>query len=178
MSNNIKTELNIPDIWYDFYARLLPGTCFLFASRYLIQTEWIVPNATESFLLFAAGYFTGLFFQPLASIIVNFEFGYVQKEKGVDYVADVQAKVGAESRRSKILSKMQAATVFFAQLLISVCCLIALYFYLGLDRKLVLIVLFLALPYSAFGIRNVAKRRFIKAKRYESSHDKSYNPSR
>jgi len=35
-----------------------------------------------------------------------------------------------------------------------------------------LIALLLIIPYSAFGVRNVAKRRFIKAQQYESSHEK------
>lgn len=173
MSDNIKTELKIPDVWYDFYARLLPGIFLIFASRYFIQKEWIVPVATETFLLVIAGYFLGLFFQPLASNIVKLVFKYTKPKISADKIAEVQAKVGAESRRSKVLSKMQAETVFFAQLVIGDCLLLALYFYSGLGKIHILITLFLVLPYSIFGLRNVAKRRFEKAIRYGSSHDKS-----
>lgn len=175
MSNSIKTELNIPDIWYDFYARLLPGSFLVFSARYFIQNKWIVPTATETFLLISAGYFLGLFFQPLASSIAKLAFERTNGKTGAESIADVQAKVGAESRRSKVLSKMQAETVFFAQLIISDCLLLVLYFYSGLDKIHVLFALILVLPYLIFGLNNVAKRRFQKASRYGSSHDKNSN---
>jgi len=79
MSNNINTQLTIPDIWYDFYARLLPGLYFVFIARYTIQSGWNSPNTSEILIIFIAGYFSGLLFQPVASTVTNYVFSHVQQ---------------------------------------------------------------------------------------------------
>jgi len=87
----------------------------------------------------------------------------------------LQAIVDAESRRSKILSKMNAETVFFAQLFVFGLLLIGIYFYSNNKNIHLLISLFISLPYSIYGMTNAATRRLIKAERYELSHNETNN---
>jgi hypothetical protein len=67
MNGVIKTELNIPDLWYDFYARLLPGAAFVTALWLIFQKD--LPDWKEIVLLAFASYFCGLIAQPIASRI-------------------------------------------------------------------------------------------------------------
>lgn len=119
MGANIETELKIPDLWYDFYARFLPGAAFITALRLIFFKNYHLPNVIELFLLLFAGYFCSLISQPLSSrltiLIENFaEHRKVLKKN--QFVKMIQHKVGRESRDSMILSKMHAEVTFFVQL--------------------------------------------------------------
>lgn len=56
----------VPDIWFDLIARLLPGTGFVL-SIILFNPYYYV--GLPAWLVIFLGYFVGLFTQPIASIL-------------------------------------------------------------------------------------------------------------
>jgi len=122
MATEIK--LKIPDLWFDFYARLIPGTIFIATLRLWSLGITTIPNTNEIFLLIGAAYFTGLVTQPLASRIAKLIEKRVNPERKnpagdkKKWLRILQYKLGRESRDSLILSKMHGEVTFFVQLAI------------------------------------------------------------
>lgn len=124
MSAEVKTEFRIPDLWYDFYARLIPGTAFIVALRIFSFNNKSVPESNEIFMLLGAAYFAGLMTQPLASRLVSKIDDFAQwiysKEKeavtGDNWTRKLQFQLGRTSRDSLILSKMHGETTMFVQI--------------------------------------------------------------
>ena len=118
MSGELKADLQIPDLWYDFYARLLPGAVFVVAIRCYVFNNTTLPGAGEMFVLAAAGYLSGLLTQPLASRLTGAieRFAAWHRSKERHYIGTVQQRLGESSRKSMILSKMHGEVAFFAQL--------------------------------------------------------------
>jgi hypothetical protein len=114
----VEVELRIPDLWYDFYARLLPGAGFVAAIRTQILNNSAVPDAKELIVLAFVGYFCALLVQPFSSRLAQLvEFGATMvMQQGRNYVSEIQSKLGREKRESMILSKMHAEVTFFCQL--------------------------------------------------------------
>lgn len=165
----VKADLAIPDIWYDFYARLVPGAAFAFGMRFLYQGQWILPDATEALILTAAGYFVGLLSLPIGSTVAHALLSFVYRKDGKDghaYVAGVQAKLNPESRRALVLSKMYAESVFFGQVTFLVAFLFAASLYWRADRAVSLVLVALAV-YAPLGAWDAAKRRQGKAHEYD-----------
>jgi len=122
MNGELKTELRIPDLWYDFYARVLPGAAFVAALKVLVFHNQAIPEVREIVLLIFAGYFCALMTQPVASRLTGriedtVEL-YEAPNKDRLYIRKVQAKLGRTSRESMILSKMHGEVVFFIQLFV------------------------------------------------------------
>ena len=117
MSAEIKTELQIPDLWFDFYARLLPGLAFVAALRTLIFSDRTVPAATELVVIVAVGFFCGLLSQPFSSRIVGgLEWSAAKiRHRSTDYVNIITKQLDS-SNRALILSKMHGEVTFFTQL--------------------------------------------------------------
>lgn len=119
MGTEFKTELKIPDLWYDFYARFLPGAAFVAALRLIIfKNDTLPATVMELFLLLFTGYFCALISQPLSSrlaIMIN-NFVEMIKKQNRGFVKLTQHIHGRESRDSMILSKMNAELTFFVQL--------------------------------------------------------------
>jgi len=111
-------DLKVPDLWYDLYARLLPGGAFVAVIRVLILSKIDVPSYSELLVLGAAGYFCGLLSQPIASNVARLmeRLSEQWKEKDRLYVRNVQVRLGRGSREAMILSKMHGEVVFFSQL--------------------------------------------------------------
>ena len=112
MIPDIKTELNIPDLWFDFYARFLPGILFISALYFLWPGDPNIPSGWLLVLLALAGYCCGLLVQPISSEIVGLihsgiariatgDNDYVRKQRHHDPL--------------RILSKMHGETTFFVQ---------------------------------------------------------------
>ena len=123
MNGGIKTELKIPDLWYDFYARLLPGTAFI-ATLYILwhrTPSW--PTVPQALILAAAGYFCGLVSQAVSSeisrwvelLVVKMKKGRNKKKKKEDklYVEKIAKKL--TDHESKILGKMHGEVAFYTQ---------------------------------------------------------------
>jgi hypothetical protein len=112
MSPEITTELKIPDLWFDFYARFLPGTLFVSAVYLLYPGHATIPSGWLIAILALAGYCIGLLVQPISSEVVGLLHGvismaatgdwdFVRKQKHLDPL--------------RILSKMHGETTFFVQ---------------------------------------------------------------
>ena len=119
MGADLKAELHVPDLWFDFYARLLPGTAFVGGIRCLILGIVDVPAWAEIFVILAIGYLAGLFTNPLGSRCA----GRIERVaelscsvKEALFIRRVQKELGPESRASMILFKMHGEVTFFVQL--------------------------------------------------------------
>ncbi|MBI4810369.1 MAG: hypothetical protein HY800_02795 [Ignavibacteriales bacterium] len=118
MSAEIKTELKIPDLWYDFYSRFLPGVIFVSGLRTLYYNICTFPNLPEVLVLLGAAYIAGLLTQPLSSQIIRFVHYLARKLAKINdplYIKRIQIRLGQESRPTLILSKMHGEVAFFVQ---------------------------------------------------------------
>jgi peptidoglycan/LPS O-acetylase OafA/YrhL len=109
---DLKAELKIPDLWYDFYARLLPGVLFI-AALYILwpgTPSW--PTASQTVILVATGYVCALVSQPLASELTWFIHWLVAGRKP-HYVEGI-ARI-LSPREARILDKMHGEVTFFTQ---------------------------------------------------------------
>ena len=120
MSPNIQTELRIPALWFDFYARLLPGTAFIAAVRVFVAGNAAMPSFSEMLFLAFAGYFSGMLSQPLGSRLTRAIERIVGKCKFHDatFVWSLERKLGSDSQEAPILAKMHGEVTFFAQLFV------------------------------------------------------------
>lgn len=61
----------LPDIWFDWYARLIPGTIGL--TIYLLGTCHFqtIPDISQIFVIMLLGYLVGHIFQPVSSFVVK-----------------------------------------------------------------------------------------------------------
>lgn len=111
-------ELKVPDLWYDVYARLIPGTAFVGLSRLLILGKLDVPSATEVGILAAMGYAVALLTQPFASRLAGGVERLAEQRRKVNrhHVRKIQATLGRGSREAMIISKMHGEVVLFCQL--------------------------------------------------------------
>lgn len=71
MAGEIKTELSIPDLWFDFYARFIPGCVFVTAVRFYSLGIKALPETGEFVFLAGVSYFVGILAQPISSRIVG-----------------------------------------------------------------------------------------------------------
>jgi len=114
---DLRTELQIPDLWFDFYARLVPGTAFVAATRVWILGQTSMPGGVEAMVLAALGYLVGLVFQPLSSRLTAWVEELVARLHGKDegFVTRVTLCLGTTSRWSMILGKMHGETTMYMQ---------------------------------------------------------------
>lgn len=99
MRNGIQTELKIPDLWYDFYARILPVAAFVAAMRLLIFRKSALRGILEIVLLAFTGYFCALITNPVASRIarrINPRLATVLAGAGLIALSACQAPVSRE----------------------------------------------------------------------------------
>lgn len=167
MEHGVTTELKVPDLWFDFYARLLPGSAAVAAFRFLVLKKHDVPELREMALWAFGGYLIALLCQPLSSRITGWIEDKVEKRR--NRIREIQAKLGRDSREAMILSKMHGEVTFFTQLAVLALVLAAIqaierpYGVPGLLWNLLFAVL------SIGGAREVAGRRFQRAKDYEDA---------
>ena len=163
----IKTKLEIPDLWFDFYARFLPGITFVAIVRLIILQKTTLPQTREFFVLIFAGYVCAFFVQPFSSRITLCLEKAVICMKGLDkdYVRKIQLKIGTSNRQSMILSKMHGETTAFIQffMLGAVFFLLQLLFTEPVNR-LFLAVNFIFLIIFIISSCEVATRRIARAK--------------
>lgn len=172
MSNGINAELKVPDLWYDFYARILPGSAFVAVVRLTIIKNFLVPDFHEIFIIALAGYFCALLTQPLSSRIAIYIEGYIEKRKSPNkgdrlFVRRVQAKLGRTSRESMILSKMHGEIVFFIQLFVLGIVFLFLNFFFDLRFMIIWNILFII--FVSLGAFEVTSRRAERALDYDLS---------
>jgi len=165
---NVETKLQIPDLWYDFYARFLPGTAFVSLVYYRLFENPKTPDASILVIISFLGLFCGMVTQPISSRLVGWlhDLAALVRGEDRDYVERTKKILGAHE--SRILSKMHGESVFFVQ-----CAVLSLLFPLTL-------LLFPANKYSGpfycplnaivsilflLGAIEVADRRIKRAKR-------------
>jgi uncharacterized protein involved in cysteine biosynthesis len=108
-------DLKVPDLWYDVYARLLPGTAFVGAAYYLFSTTPKTPDWIGMLIALLCGYFFGLVAQPASSRITGWLHYIVAKAHGKDRLYVEMIRKELDDRQSMILSKMHGETTFFVQ---------------------------------------------------------------
>jgi hypothetical protein len=116
MGPELKTEIQIPDLWFDFYARFLPGTAFVGLARTFIFLKTTMPSLSESVILVFLGFLTALLTQPLSSRIVGGIEAWAERKQGAGFVNRVTSELGFESRSSMIISKMHGEVTLYVQL--------------------------------------------------------------
>lgn len=122
MAAEVTTELKIPDLWYDFYATLIPGLVFIAAFRYYSLGYKYEPSGTELVILLIVAYVTGILVNPFSALLVTKIYNFLNPLRNNDddrlknWVEDIQGRLGRESRDSLILSKMHGEVNLFIQL--------------------------------------------------------------
>lgn len=171
MSNGINAELKVPDLWYDLYARILPGSAFVAAVRFTIKKNDQLPDFREIFLLAIAGYFCALISQPVSSRIAMWLENFIEKRKSPNsdrlFIRKVQTKLGRTSRESMILSKMHGEIVFFIQLFVLAVVFLSLNFFFDLGGTIICNIVFIVV--FPLGAIEVTLRRVERAIDYEQS---------
>lgn len=118
MAVELKSELKIPDLWYDFYARLLPGSLFIAGLRTLYFGNYMIPTLRDGLVLLGASYLVGLASQPLSSRITGWIQTLGERIAGINdkcFVRRIQHNFHHDSRQALVLSKMHAEVAFFVQ---------------------------------------------------------------
>ena len=105
MSNGEKVISQIPDVWFDVYARIFPGLYFVFGSYYVTgrdlgEFEWKTGLAS-----ILAAYVVGHATQPLSSAVAR---RFRRKHGSDDRRYLVDAIYGSNSREAHVLSKQRA----------------------------------------------------------------------
>ncbi len=68
---SFSANLDIPEIWYDFYVRLLPGTTFVSVLWFVILGNKFKPDVINLMIIVFAGYVLGFCVNPISSYITN-----------------------------------------------------------------------------------------------------------
>ncbi len=167
----LKADMKIPDLWYDFYARLLPGCVFLGLTWHFVYGHPWPSSALAAAIAVGAAYCCALVSQPISSrLVVWIETRCVRgvgNEHPGDYVNRIQKALGTDSRRSMIISKMHGEVTFHAQMAVlgAILCILQVEKH-GLDHtrtawNLLAVAVFLAFAYE------VAARRVDRARKYD-----------
>jgi hypothetical protein len=109
---DIQTELKIPDLWYDFYTRLLPGSVFV-AAIYIhwpCTPSW--PTPLQTMILVAVGYVSALVTSPISSEL-SWGIHWLVAGRKRNYVEIITKKLNPHEAR--ILGKMHGEVTFFTQ---------------------------------------------------------------
>jgi len=170
MGNSTIAELKIPDLWFDLYARLLPGTLFVAFIRVVVKEIITIPTIIELVLMIFFGFLCALVIQPFSSIITSkiqkfAEWKHDQKMEK-DTVRKIQYKIGRDSRDSMIISKMHAEVTFFVQIALFV--IISLFYQLIFDEVIYSWLFYIiTCIFFVFESYLVAKRRLLRALKAE-----------
>lgn len=170
MGNGALGDLKIPDLWFDFYARFLPGLAFIAYVRVLVNGCFSIPNLIEFISLLLLGFIYGLILQPISALLVDLIQKYTDKWHNKDHeiniVKKIQYDIDRDSRDSMIISKMHAEVTFFVQMALFV--LISFFYRLyvkGLPKHwffYIIILLFFFIE--SFLVANRRLKRALEAK--------------
>ncbi len=168
MGTDVKAELHIPDLWYDFYARLLPGLLFVFAVRYFYFDEHYLPKFDEMVFLVVAAYFCGIYSQQVSSRLTQVIYWLMEKltRTATDYIWSIQKRIGLETNGAKILDKMHGEVVFFVQVFL-LSTVTYVFSRVACDDKIPSWFLLVAVVSLAFAFE-VVKRRIERAEKLET----------
>jgi hypothetical protein len=173
MSANLNAELKVPDLWYDFYARFLPGALFVAIIYVLWPGRLTTPSGGEVAVLALASLIAGLVAQPVSSEIT----GEIHRRIALRVVHDedyIDKQKPLDPRR--ILGKMHAETTFFIQCAVLGFVLLLLQLFVTLESNwrtilcnLIAVVVFLVLGGDMSWRRVRRAQRLERVGRLESS---------
>lgn len=120
MSFDVNPELKIPDLFYDVYARILPGICSVVVIKYFIIVDSTPLTAIDLIVIAFIGFIFGLCTNPIASRITGLieNFFIKKNNKPANFIAELLIKCNYTSRFSMIIDKMHGEITFFAQMVI------------------------------------------------------------
>jgi len=98
----------IPDVWYDLYVRLIPGTIFIYAILFVVDRFPSIDSIVSAVWCLIVGYIFGFIINPIASFAAYRIESLVGQEKERNKVRPV---FPAENREMLVLSKQHAETV-------------------------------------------------------------------
>ncbi|MBI2423915.1 MAG: hypothetical protein HYV27_13875 [Candidatus Hydrogenedentes bacterium] len=117
MGANIDATFDIPDIWFDFYARFVPGSAFAAVVYYMRGGDWATISALQASFLAAGGYCCALTTQWASSEITAWITDRMQQKRGVKIVQDQTLDP------KDILGKMHSETTMYIQAFVLGCIL-------------------------------------------------------
>ena len=99
------TIAKLPDIWYDFYGRLLPGAYGVSFFQLFVLGQSIEATLENFLYIMISGYLLGHIFQPISSMIILWR---ERKHDPDDQKGQVNSEMGPETRAAHLLSKAHA----------------------------------------------------------------------
>ncbi|MFT5730784.1 MAG: p-aminobenzoyl-glutamate transporter AbgT [Desulforhopalus sp.] len=105
---------NIPDIWYDFYARFIPGFTAIVTFNFLHSQNIKSPKIEVLVYYIILGYIIGHIIQPSSAKIAR----KIQYEKydNEENIKNCRENIDASTREAKLLSKQHSECVCFVSL--------------------------------------------------------------
>ena len=97
------TIAKLPDIWYDFYGRLLPGAYGVSFFQLFVLGQSIEATLENFLYIMISGYLLGHIFQPISSMIILWR---ERKHDPDDQKGQVNSEMGPETRAAHLLSKV------------------------------------------------------------------------
>lgn len=101
----------IPDVWFDLYARLIPGFFCVITAGFLF---FDIQPTNQLLLIFVLSYVVGHIAQPIASLVARVLEYQIFDRNG--NIKKCRKYFDAGSRESKLLSKQHAECACFASL--------------------------------------------------------------
>lgn len=104
----------IPDVWFDVYARFIPGFIFFVAAHELIEPVLVQPLSNHVTFTILFSYCIGHVIQPVTSRISRW-LEYT-RYKGKEAIEACREAFPADARESRLLSKQHAECASFTAL--------------------------------------------------------------
>jgi len=162
--SNFQASLEIPDLWFDFYVRFLPGITFIGILGFIIYGSFSVIY-TNFAVFFIGSYLAGLLLNPISSWIAN-KMDYRLDEDG-NLRDELLHNTNLNSHEVGVIHKMRGEVLFFIQMLLFYIILVVIYlstenkfkFLIDKHEILTFLVIIIFLLLLIFGVCSSAKRR-------------------
>lgn len=98
----------IPDVWYDLYVRLIPGSVFVASVLFVFGAFPSIDSVASAVWILIAGYVFGFLLQPISAFAAR----RIEEWSGQVEARDkIRAVYPANHRETLVLSKQHAETV-------------------------------------------------------------------
>ncbi len=114
-----KIDIQIPDFWYDIYARFLPGVTFVGSLWWSYSINTAESNFKYLFIIVFVGYLVGIVVNPISSVITELLQKFLEhilKDIKPGFVDWIRHSKDVSDHEKQIIGKMRAEVVFFAQM--------------------------------------------------------------
>lgn len=120
MAPEMRTSTRFPDLWFDLWARLMPGVAFVALLRFFVLDHAWLPSIRGLLATLAAGYFIGFLTQPASAWLAVQVQDRLARSKGRDQGAGYWRSVcrarGRGDDDSRTLRRMHGEIVAFIQI--------------------------------------------------------------